>query len=885
MAGGGSQAVRPAPRSPAPHASRALTPRRAAAPQKESLDELGFESSAFETLERDFQEVLTELVGDKSLEKFRHEYEKLHRALKKSHESEKRLIKKCRELNTEIVSNATKVQTALKLSQEDQNTIASLKREIEKAWKMVDASHEKESRAKETISQLKTETSNLSRLVEQGTGLSVGQENTVNELLKDKDTLSAERNQQVDEIAALRGEISLYLQRIHAKEQERAGAAQEISTMKELISSRKAEAERETRRKERLEKETKDMRHLLELRAADARARSGTLSQESTRVERLEEGLRAQRVATEKWGRELDAARNRLASAEAEARECVAATAAQQVENNAQQGALRAAHEEGARLQQDLMRQHKLKDAQAKSLKVAEGAHADVKKEVEAMRSQTGTLERELKLEAHEAQLDRETTGDLAAELAELKKLLGSSANSTQRQVDILKLNTTMIKSLEGNILGFKQESTKQRKMIYHLEKEREKSGAEASDASAKFAAVLEEVKLREMTILDLQKKIAEGDVRLKQQQNQYEAVRSDRNLYSKNLIESQDEIAEMKRKFKIMNHQIEQLKEEIQQKDNALVKEHIEHTKADKEREALKNELVRLKKQVASAELTLKNFETELAKLNHIINEADADRFNQKKEYDITINERDILGTQLIRRNDELALLYQKVKIQQETVSRGEVAYRDKVEDLRVLNLKHNALRRELHIQKAQSSNLDVLRAEVYTLQRELLQDRTKVKALSEELEDPNNTYRWRKLEGSDPGTYEMLQKIQALQKRLISKTEEVVEKDLLIQEKDRLYVELKNILARQPGPEVTEQLSIYQQSLRYKTKSMKAMASELNMYQAQINEHKFEMERLTRELQDMKRQYYEQKRRETLHRELERGLPPGQMTRTGGM
>ena len=43
--------------------------------------------------------MLQELVGDKSLERFRSEYEKLHQALKKSHESEKRLIKKCRELN------------------------------------------------------------------------------------------------------------------------------------------------------------------------------------------------------------------------------------------------------------------------------------------------------------------------------------------------------------------------------------------------------------------------------------------------------------------------------------------------------------------------------------------------------------------------------------------------------------------------------------------------------------------------------------------------------------------------------------------------------------------------------------------------------------------
>ena len=35
----------------------------------------------------------------------------------------------------------------------------------------------------------------------------------------------------------------------------------------------------------------------------------------------------------------------------------------------------------------------------------------------------------------------------------------------------------------------------------------------------------------------------------------------------------------------------------------------------------------------------------------------------------------------------------------------------------------------------------------------------------------------------------YELIQKIQTLQKRLITKTEAVVEKDLLLQEKEKLY------------------------------------------------------------------------------------------------
>ena len=62
---------------------------------------------------------------------------------------------------------------------------------------MVDASHEKEARAKETIQQLKLEIANLTRLVEQGPGLSLGEESTVNELLRQKEELIREVDQKV----------------------------------------------------------------------------------------------------------------------------------------------------------------------------------------------------------------------------------------------------------------------------------------------------------------------------------------------------------------------------------------------------------------------------------------------------------------------------------------------------------------------------------------------------------------------------------------------------------------------------------------------------------------------------------------------------------------
>merc|ERR1712060_627755 len=98
-------------------------------------------------------------------------------------------------------------------------------------------------------------------------------------------------------------------------------------------------------------------------------------------------------------------------------------------------------------------------------------------------------------------------------------------------------------------------------------------------------------------------------------------------------------------------------------------------------------------------------------------------------------------------------------------------------------------------------------------------------------------NVHRWRKLEGSDPATYEMMQKVKTLQKRLISK---------------------------QPGPEVVEEVGKQQNNLKEKTKQMKAMAAELNMFHAQLNDYKDEIERLTKELQDTKRRYFEQRHRE---------------------
>merc|ERR1712196_587505 len=168
------------------------------------------------------------------------------------------------------------------------------------------------------------------------------------------------------------------------------------------------------------------------------------------------------------------------------------------------------------------------------------------------------------------------------------------------------------------------------------------------------------------------------------------------------------------------------------------------------------------------------------------------------------------------------------------------------------------------LHVMNEEAGSLTELDKEVYHLERDLLHEKAKVKALSEELENPMNVHRWRKLEGSDPATYELLQKVKTLQSRLIHKSEEGLEKDHLMMEKEKAYTALKTVLARQPGPEIAEQVVLYKDNLSQKSRQMRAMIQEVTTYQAQVNEYKDEVSRVNRELQQVKRKFFEQKKRE---------------------
>merc|ERR1719214_273847 len=694
--------------------------------------------------------------------------------------------------------------------------------------------------------------------------MSKTQEHAVNALLSQSEQLRKERDlmrQNAETMQAVSAETFAKVQKI---EEEKMSSEVAISDIKQKLADKKAEIDTEKKRKENLEREMKKLRLSNEHSAEELEEKKRQGVEQENNLKKVETEIKNTEREEQRLEVELKKKMDEKKSYELKLDQETVKNNKMIEENSDRAQQLRLRREDIERLKAERDKVVKLHDMLKRKERSLEEERKDLEADRNKIKQEIKQMQEKLDGMSRDADSDKKKIEDLLRERDILNKNVIKADERTKKQIDLVKRQETQALNLSKDIARWKQDAQEFKKRIFELEKQREKYGIELSQANSKYFNALEELKRKDANLTELKKQIADVRAKLNQQKNLYDAVCTDRNLYSKNLIESNEEITEMKRKFKIMYHQIEQLKEEIKDKDSALIKEHFEHHKVQKSNEEIKEKLGNAQKRMKNLTNIVETQRAEIKKLESTIQEAEQEKQSQQKEYEGVISERDILGTQLIRRNEELALLYEKIKIQQSTLQKGEIQFKERVDEIAAFKNNIRKLKRELHGARNQVVNIEALKKEIHHLNKELLQEQSKCKALQEELENKMNAHRWRKLEGSDPATYEMIQKVKMLQKRLIAKTEEAVEKDLAIQDKEKAYLALRGILERQPSREVVEQVSQQQHELKDKTKQMKAIAAELNMYQAQVNEYKFEIERLTRELQDVKKKYFEQKRRE---------------------
>ena len=89
--------------------------------------------------------------------------------------------------------------------------------------------------------------------------------------------------------------------------------------------------------------------------------------------------------------------------------------------------------------------------------------------------------------------------------------------------------------------------------------------------------------------------------------------------------------------------------------------------------------------------------------KLNLIINSLQKEMNNLIFKYEMACESRNYMGIQLIDKNDELCILYEKSNIQENILKNGEQEIRQKEEEIRMINLELKERQRQLEVVKKQ--------------------------------------------------------------------------------------------------------------------------------------------------------------------------------------
>ncbi|KAF4660181.1 hypothetical protein FOZ61_004208 [Perkinsus olseni] len=425
----------------------------------------------------------------------------------------------------------------------------------------------------------------------------------------------------------------------------------------------------------------------------------------------------------------------------------------------------------------------------------------------------------------------------------------------------------------ELQALGKAEASAKQRERF--LISQREKLNRDTELVKKLCKQTLGEVQMKIAEEADQRRKLESCGMRQKECRSAYEIIKNERNKYLNLIQTASQRVSEMQEKYRMLNNEADVLQGESHAKGKAVEKAKAEAAKQRSIRDRLLSEYNKMNNKGHELNDEVERNVSDIDKLNYMINNLERKLEDIGEKYEATLEDRNFAGVELIDRNDELCVLWEKFNSLEGRTAKGSVAMLKLSEDIRQRTLAAGQLRGELDIIKKQlqvaSTNAGIDRQGERALQSvgihpssvgsgplmvgeadgavvvEKMKEQLaalieKSAMLSKELEDPNSVFRkWRELEGkvfraNDLDRDILAAKIRLLEERLNDKKETLVEKDMILEELEPLCSKVAAQVAE--GKEekliLMQKVNSLQQTLRDLTRKLISAVSELSMYQA---------------------------------------------------
>lgn len=776
-------------------------------------------------------------VSDEEFAEFKEYFAALHQQVAEKYENERALLKLVRRRQNDVLGEKIKLERAVEKLESAERDLENLEDEKEQQQKKLDDAEQRDTITKYELAELERTHSDLVL--------------TRDELKAENEALVAPEMKKIEaELARLKKESKRQaeaherdtatkqglLEKHTQLEEEMEEAEAELQEAKARLSKAQIEPERVKKQSESVQKAVNNLNAEIDkYRAKIAEADDKLAAQEAKRTEAMEvktalvRKLELHESTIENRQMDVEALQRNLDSEKAVEHELATTRVELELERKGAEERLRHELESLSMMRKEL-------DQLRRRLRKKQ-MMADSVKEV------IPTLEAQLVDAEHSLRIFQEENRKSEASIEEAKQDVDVHIARFMKQEDLEKSKRDALEKLmdsvsaqEAETQQWQAEERRQNKLVALLTAQRELKAREAGKAQRLDKETRQLSKVKELTILDLTKKCNEVNNRLKEFSALYDVVKNERNKYV-NLIQSSTQaLAEMKEKIKILGNEVEILRNESLAKDKALSKETSSHTLSKTQRDGLRLELNKCQQEYRNKQGVVQQQIEDVKTKNSIINGLERDMLRLKRQYEDAVERRNTTGVSLIDRNDELCILYEKSNLQEATLKRGEVSIRQREEDIRTLKLEMAELERQLVVARNKLPDMPDLAEKAEKLRAELQDQKSQTEILCKELEDPGNEERYRALEGEDPGLEQLSAKVAVLEARLEEKKEQLLEKELVLEEVTTLTQKLRNRASdgRDSTFKLAQRVNEFQSRIRDVTRRMMATVSELSMYQA---------------------------------------------------
>ncbi|ELR56742.1 coiled-coil domain-containing protein 146 [Bos mutus] len=454
--------------------------------------------------------------------------------------------------------------------------------------------------------------------------------------------------------------------------------------------------------------------------------------------------------------------------------------------------------------------------------------------------NQTQALHQRLLLEIEAIPKDDSTLSERRRELH--KEVEVAKRNLTQQKI-LSEAESKLVEQqlAEENKLLKEQENIQE--LLFNLVRmtqikidEKEQKSKDFLKAQQKYTSIVREIKAKDLEIRIHRKKKREIHRRLREFAKLYDTIRNERNKFINLLHKAHQKVNEIKERHKMSLNELEILRNSAVTQERKLQNSMLKHANNITIRESMQNDVckivAKLQEMKEKKEAQLNNID----RLANMITMIEEEMVQLRKKYERAVQRRNESGVQLIEREEEVCIFYEKINIQEKMKLNGEIELHVLEEKIRFLKLKIAEKQRQIHVTRKLLPVKSALDADLAVLQIQFSQCTDKIKDLEKKFINPEGENRTRLLPGKDMTEEEMIKKMDELELQLAKKEEKLLEKDFIYEQVSRLTDRLysKTQACKQDTLLLAKKMNGYQKKIKDATEKMMALVAELSMKQA---------------------------------------------------